>query len=178
MRLLAVFALVAMLSAVPCRGQAAQPQTPTEPQADRQTLQQILTELRGIHNDVRLGQTSQILLTEMQMQHDVVSRARQKRDDLSNGLTQMQVQQKNFAVQLAQIDDAVTAELDPARKKQLTDQENQFKAMIASMKTQEDKNADELHDAEAQLSKEQDTLDNIQAQLDAVVKLLQPAGKP
>ena len=82
-------------------------------------------------------------------------------------------------MQLAQIDDAVTAELDPARKKQLTDQENQFKAMIASMKTQEDKNADsELHDAEAQLSKEQDTLDNIQAQLDAVVKLLQPAGKP
>ena len=176
MKLLAAFALVVTFCAVPCLGWAQQ--TQTEPQTDRQTLQQILTELRGIHNDVRLGQSSQILLTEMQMQHDVVSRARQKRDDLNSGLTQMQAQQKNFAVQLAQIDDAATAELDPARKKQLTDQENQFKAMIASMKTQEDKNADELHDADAELAREQDALDNIQAQLDVLVKQMQPAGKP
>ena len=36
----------------------------------------------------------------------------------------------------------------------------------------------QLLDADTALRKEQDALDNIQAQLDAVVKQLQPAARP
>ena len=52
---------------------------------DSETLQAILTEMRGMHNDVRLSQTTQILLAEMLMQRGVVDKAMQKRDDLRTG---------------------------------------------------------------------------------------------
>ena len=50
-------------------------QTPT--QTDSQTLQAILVEMRGLHNDVRMSQTTQILLTELEVQQTAVTRAMQ-----------------------------------------------------------------------------------------------------
>src|ERR1035441_859223 len=78
-------------------------QTPT--QTDSQTLQAILVEMRALHNDVRLGQTTQILLTEMEVQRGVVDKALDKRDSARSRVSQLQSTEKNFAAQIAQNDD-------------------------------------------------------------------------
>src|ERR1039458_4872057 len=75
-------------------------QTPT--QTDSQTLQAILVEMRALHNDVRLGTTTQILLTEMEVQRGVVDKALEKRDNARSRVSQLQSTEKNFAAQIAQ----------------------------------------------------------------------------
>ena len=57
----ATFVLLGIIGVLPGFGQATA-------QADSQTLQAILVEIRGLHNDVRLSETTQILLTELEMQ--------------------------------------------------------------------------------------------------------------
>ncbi len=169
MRYIATLAVLGILSGVPCLGQTGQ--------SDSQTLQAILVELRGMHNDIRLSQTTQILLAEMQLQQTVVNRAQQKRDELRTTISQLQNQEKNMTEQLAQFDERSRTELDPAQKQQLAQVAVQFKSQIATMKAQEPDRANELADAESRLVKEQDALNNIQDQLNAVVKKLQPAAE-
>jgi predicted nucleic acid-binding Zn-ribbon protein len=151
-------------------------QAPT--QTDSQTLKDILTEMRALHNDVRLGQTTQILLTEMEVQRGVVDKAQEKRDDARNRASQLQMTEKQFAAQIAQNEEsAKSMTLDPARQKQLADQTQMMKMNMANFKSQEDDAASAQQDAETQLRKEQETLDGIQEQLNDVVKKLQPTGK-
>src|ERR1019366_2640374 len=106
-------------------------QTPT--QTDSQTLQAILVEMRALHNDVRLGTTTQILLTEMEVQRGVVDKAMEKRDNARNRVSQLQMTEKNFAVQIAQNEEnAKSMTLDPVRQKQLADQAQMMKANMAN----------------------------------------------
>ena len=160
--------LLALLSAVPLFGQTSQ--------SDSQTLQQILVEIRGMHNDVRLSQTTQILLTEYQVQQSAVARATQHRDDLRTKLTQIQSLLKMYDTQIAQNDENADKTLDLAQKKQLTDMAERIKSTLVSMKKQEQDASNDLQDAENALAKEQNTLNGIQNRLDDVVKQLQPAN--
>ena len=168
MRYLYIAGLVVLgiLSAVPCVGQS-----------DTQTLQAILAELRGMHNDIRLSQTTQILLAEMQLQQTVVNRAQQKRDDLRTGVEQLQNQQKGAVANLAQIEERVNATLDPAEKKRMQEAGEQIKSQMANLKSIEQQRSNDLADAESRLVKEQDALNNIQDQLNVVVKKLQPVER-
>lgn len=158
--------LLLLLAASPCLGQSG----------DSETLNSILGELRAIHNDVRLGQTTQILLTELELEQSAVQRALEKRDTAKTRLTQTQDTLKNFAAQQERLQDAADAATDPQQKKQMTQQMDQFKAQAAIFRSQEQDRSTELADAESALRKEQDTLGNIQDQLNAVVKKLQPAA--
>jgi hypothetical protein len=158
-------ALLALLSATPLFGQTSQ--------SDSQTLQQILVEIRGMHNDVRLGQTTQILLAEYQVQQGVVTRATQRRDDLRTKLTQIQSTMKMFDTQIAQDDENAGKLLNPAQNKHIADM---AKSTMISMKKQEQDTTNDLQDAENALAKEQSTLTDIKDQLDDIVKKLQPAG--
>ena len=160
-------ALLALLSALPLFGQTNQ--------SDSQTLQQILVEIRGMHNDVRLNSTTQILLTEYQVQQGAVTRATQHRDDLRAKLTQLQSTQKMYDTQIAQNEENADKTIDPAQKKQMTDMEDRIKSMLVSMKKQEQDASNDLQDAENALAKEQNALNGIKGQLDDVVKQLQPA---
>jgi hypothetical protein len=144
---------------------------------DSQTLQAILVEMRGIHNDVRLSETTQILLTELEVQHGAVDKAMEKRDNARNRVAQVQMNEKNLAAQIAQAEDNARTTLDPVQQKRIADQEQNLKMAVASMKGQDDDAANGLQDAENALRKEQETLGGIQSELDAVVKQLQPAGK-
>jgi hypothetical protein len=134
--------------------------------------------MRGIHNDVRLSETTQILLTELEVQQTAVNRAMQKRDDAKGRVTQLQDNEKNFTAQMARFSDAADATTDPQQKKQLTQQVDQLKSQLTSFKTQEQDRATDLQDTETALRREQDTLAGIQDQLNAVVKKLQPAINP
>jgi predicted RNase H-like nuclease (RuvC/YqgF family) len=169
MKHIAAFAFLAILSAMPCLAQSA----------DSETLQAILAELRSMHNDVRLSATSQILLTELQLQQSTVDKARQHRDDLQNQVTQLQANQKNMAAQLANLDANSTTPADAQQARQLQQTKDTIKAQSAAQKTQEDQRTNDLLDAESALRKAQDTLADIQSQLDTVVKKLQPpTGQP
>jgi hypothetical protein len=161
-------ALLALLSALPLFGQTNQ--------SDSQTLQQILVEIRGMHDDVRLGQTTQILLTEYQVQQGAVTRAAQHRDDLRARLTQIQSTLKMYDTQISQNDENADKTIDPTQKKQLADSADRFKSMMGSMKKQEQDTTNDLQDAENALAKEQSTLRSIQSRLDDVVRQLQPAS--
>ena len=168
MKHVAALALLGILSVLPAFGQATQ--------TDSQTLQAILVEIRELHNDVRLSQTTQILLAEMQMQQTVVNRALEKRDNLKSSVEQVQNQEKATTSQIAQFEERANATIDPAQKKQMTQIEDQIKSQLASLKSQEKDRANDLAEAESRLTKEQDPLSSIQDQLNAVVKKLQPAA--
>lgn len=164
------------LAAFTVRPALAQPDPPAPAvQPDSSALQAILAELRSIHNDVRLGQTTQILLTELEVQRSAVDRATQHRDDLRQKLSQVQSNEKNLTIQLAQFEEQAKQTIDPVQLKRLTDLQTQFKAQMAAMAQQEKDHTNDLLDADNALRKEQDTLENIQGQLDSVVKKLQPA---
>jgi predicted nucleic acid-binding Zn-ribbon protein len=144
---------------------------------ESQVLQSILVELRGMHNDMRLSQTMQILLAEMQLQQSVVNKAQEKRDGVKNSLEQVQNQMKSIPQQIAQFEERAEASIDPAQKKQMLQVEEQIKGQLPMLKSQEQERSNDLVDAESRLRKEQDALSGIQDQLNAVVKKLQPAGQ-
>ena len=169
MKQISALVLLGILCTLPGSGQA--------PQTDSQTLQAILVEMRGIHNDVRLGQTTQILLTEMEVQRGVVDKAVEKRDGQRNRVSQLQLNEKNFAVQIEQDDENLKTTLDPVLQKRLADQQQNLKQNMANFKTQEQDAVGALQDAESTLRKEQETLSGIQDQLNEVVKKLQPVDK-
>ena len=168
MKYMLTFALLGILSAAPAPGQTTQ--------TDSQTLQAILTEMRAIHNDVRLSQTTQILLAELQMQQNATNRATERRDDVRTKLTQVQDNEKNMTAQLTQFQACADATIDATRKQQFTDMQANLKIALTNLKSQEQDRSSELQDAETALRKEQQTLAGIQAQLDDVVKKLQPAS--
>jgi len=169
MKQISALVLLGILCTLPGSGQA--------PQTDSQTLQAILVEMRGIHNDVRLGQTTQILLTEMEVQRGVVDKAVEKRDGQRNRVSQLQLNEKNFAVQIEQDDENLKTTLDPVLQKRLADQQQNLKQNMANFKTQEQDAVGALQDSESTLRKEQETLQGIQDQLNEVVKKLQPVDK-
>ena len=144
--------------------------------SDSQTLQAILAELRSMHNEVRLGQTTQILLTELEVQQNAVTRATQRRDDVRNRLTSLQANVKNLNQQLAQLEDQIPKTIDPVQLKRLTDTQNQAKSMLASQAEQEKQFGNDLIDDENALRKEQETLQGIQDQLSSIIRRLQPAA--
>jgi hypothetical protein len=154
-------------------------QTVAAAQTDSQTLQAILVEMRALHNDVRLGQTTQILLTEMEVQRGVVDKALEKRDNARSRVSQLQSTEKNFTAQIAQNEEnAKSMTLDPVQQKRIADQVQMLKSNMALFKSQEDDAANAQQDVEIQLRKEQETLDGIQDQLNDVVKKLQPGSNP
>ena len=166
MKQIATFALLGVLSVLPSLGQ--------ENQTDSQTLRAILVEMRGLHNDVRLSETTQILLAELEIQQTSVNRAMQRRDNIKSTVAQVQAQQKNIATQLAQFEERDKTSIDPTQKGQLTQMQDQLKSSLAAMKAQDQDRANDLLDAESALRKEQDSLAAIRDQLNDVVKKLQP----
>jgi hypothetical protein len=166
----------AQVNAAGAGGEAGNPSSAAG-MGDAAVLREILVEMRGIHNDVRLGQTTQILLTELEVEHGVVDKALEKRDNARNRVSQLQMNEKNFAAQIAQMEQNASSTIDPVQQKQMAQQEQMFKANIANFKSQEDDATTALQDAETALRKEQETLGGIQEQLDDVVKKLQPVER-
>ena len=169
MNQVATFALLGiMLSAAPGFAQTSQ--------TDSQTLQAILTEVRAIHNDVRLSQTTQLLLTELEIQQTTVNRATQRRDDFRSRLSEVQASQKEVVEKLARFQESSDPGTTPVEKKDFADFKQELEHSLEGLKSQELQRSNDLQEAESSLRKEQATLDNIQVQLNDVVKKLQPVS--
>jgi septal ring factor EnvC (AmiA/AmiB activator) len=86
-------------------------------QADSQTFQAILTEIREIHEELRVTETTQILLAEMQMQQSQVNRAEQRVDEAQSKLSQLKTDRRYFEGKLARSEDALRQDTEPLKQK-------------------------------------------------------------
>jgi chromosome segregation ATPase len=130
-----------------------------------------------MHNDVRLSQTTPILLAVYQVQQGVVTRATQRRDDLRSKLAEIKSHMNEVDTQIAKTEEEALKTSDHNQKQGLTDMAENLKSLeLAPLKKQEQDTTNDLQDAETALAKEQNTLTGIKNQLDNIVKKLQPAG--
>ncbi|HVT99335.1 MAG TPA: hypothetical protein VHE33_17665 [Acidobacteriaceae bacterium] len=159
---------LALTAAIPCLAQSGQ--------SDSQTLQAILAEIRAIHQEVKVTQTSQILLTELQVQQTVVNRATQRVDDAQSRLNDIKLAQKENAGEQARIKERLEQPIsDPNEAQALTEHAEELKRQAATMATIEQERTTNLQSAQQQLKDAQDSLDEIQSQLNAIVKQMTPA---
>jgi len=145
-------------------------------QTDSQTLQAILAELRGIHNDVRLTAISQILLTELQTQQTVVNQISERVSNARLQVSNLQADEKRAVTELAHAEDRVGEETDPSLKTAITENIDRMKSGLAFLKGKEEGLSTNLQEAEGELRSAQDTLDGIQRDLTATVKKLRPVA--
>lgn len=140
---------------------------------DAPTLQNILQELKAIHEDLRVNESSEILLTEWQLQQAQVNVATGLRDNVRAKLTEIQNEETQNKSAAARIEDALAAPtLDTNRKNQLLDLQQQTKAQLGALRGKEETLSSDLVDAEAKLREEQNKLDEIQGQLDTIMQQL------
>src|SRR3984893_15527393 len=86
-------------------------------ESDSQTMREILTEIRGIHEDMRVTETTQILLTEFEMQQSVVNRATEKVDSTRTKLLEIQRDQKLVTSDLERAEDHLRRASDTDERK-------------------------------------------------------------
>jgi len=146
-------------------------------ESDSQTLREILTEIRGIHEDVRLSESTQILLTELQMQQGVVNRATENVDSARSKLQDVQRDQKLEASEVEHAEDRLSLASDADGKKHFTEDIERHKSNIAALKIEEGNRATTLEQMEQRLQNEQDSLASIQKELNAIIARLRPASK-
>ncbi|HUJ33373.1 MAG TPA: hypothetical protein VLY23_18975 [Candidatus Acidoferrum sp.] len=154
-------------------GQAASP--------DSQTLQDLLTEVRGLRQDLHASlarvERAQILLSRLQTQQAAVTRASDRLDDMRSRLADVQTNEKQLATNLARVQDALGAEQDPAHRKELEGALEQLKREAEASSTEEQQRQAAEVDAEQQLRLEQDKLSTLEGQLDALVRSLASAAE-
>jgi hypothetical protein len=167
------FALVVFGTCVIAWGQTA----PSDPQ----TLQAILTEVRALRQDLRVSQarvqSMQILLIRFQMQEAVVARASERLDEARSKLTDIQVNQKETAAEAKRLEDALSAEEDPQRQKNLRERIAHTKSELEVMgELRQQRQASEIQ-AEQQLRDEQDKLNALEGQLDELIQKMSTSAE-
>lgn len=146
-------------------------------ESDAQTMRDILAEIRGIHEDLRVTQTTQILLTEFEMQQSVVNRATENVDSARTKLLDVQRDQKLVAGELARAEDQLSGASDTDARKHLADAIERNKASLDAMKIEANGRTATLQQMEQRLQNAQDSLENIENELNAIIARLHPVGK-
>jgi len=145
--------------------------------SDSQTLRDILAEIRAMHEDMRVTQTTQILLTEFEMQQSVVNRATENVDSARTRLLDVQRDQKLVASELAHAEDEQSAASGIDERKHLADEVERHKANLDTLKTEAAGRATTLQQMEKRLQSAQESLENIENELNAIIARLHPVGK-
>ena len=142
--------------------------------SDPQTLQAILAEVRALHQELRVSlarvQTSQILISRLQMQEESVARASEHRNDARTKLSEADVQQKQVSGELKRLEDALIAEENLPQQKTLQERINHVKSDLEVVADLEQKRQAAETQAEHQWREEQDKLTALEAQLDELVR--------
>jgi chromosome segregation ATPase len=147
-------------------------------ESDSQTMREILAEIRGIHEEVRITEATQILLTELEMQQSVVNRETQNVDSARSKLLEVQRDQKLVAGELEHAEDRLSEASEPDEKKAILNEVDRLKGNISALKMEESGRETTLQQMEQRLQSEQDSLENIEKQLNAIVTRLRPGSKP
>jgi chromosome segregation ATPase len=143
-------------------------------QADSQTLQAILSELRAIrselHDQQSRNQTLQVLLFEMQTDQTTINRATQRTDDAKSKLSEVLEGERRSAADISRAEDSLRDAQDDADKKRRADDIDRLKAGLATFKMMEQDRVTSLRQAEAQLQKAEDAFDPVQNELGQLLK--------
>lgn len=163
---LAIIALLGFVTAASSFGQTIE--------SNEKTLLAILAEIRGIHEDIRATETTQILLTELEMEQGVVNRATEHFDDARSRLLQLQQDQKGLAAELRRMEEQLNQATDSTEQKRLTDGVERHKSNLAALKGEEQLHSTALQEAQERLRSAQEALDSTQSELNEMVKRLSP----
>jgi hypothetical protein len=142
--------------------------------SDQQTLQALLVEVRALRQDLRVSlarvQTSQILLSRLQMQEGSVARVSEQLNDARSKLLDVQVHRREMTVEVKRLEDALGADDDLQQQKDLQDRISHVKSDLeVSGHLEQQRQTAEIQ-AEQQLRAEQDKLSAIEAQLDELIR--------
>ncbi|MGA7753307.1 MAG: hypothetical protein WCB05_10760 [Candidatus Sulfotelmatobacter sp.] len=142
--------------------------------SDPQTLQAILTEVRALRQELRVSlarvQTSQILLSRLQMQEGSVARASEHLNDARSKLSEMGVRKKEITAEVKRLEDALGAEENLQQQKELQDRINHGKSELeVTADTEQQRQAAEIQ-ADQQLRAEKDKLSALETQLDELIR--------
>lgn len=145
---------------------------------DSDTLKSLLAEVHMLRQDLRMttiaAQKAQILLYRIQVQESVVRLVQERVDDTRSKLSQLQLEQRNRASAMKQIEEK--------RGQSLTTiaEQKELEGMLGQMKTKFDADANKeqeiqtkLNESEEQLRLEQAKLVALQDQLDRLEKGLE-----
>ena len=141
-------------------------------QADTQTLKALLSEVRALRQDLRASlnrtQSMQILLARFQIQEGVITRATDRWNEAHQKLLDMQLHQKELALEQKRIEDLLT-NADTQQQSDLLDRLNHVKSDLeVTGHLAQQHQAAEIH-AQQQLREEQDKLNVLETQLDELV---------
>lgn len=150
--------------------------------SDPQTLQAILTEVRALRQELRVSlarvQTSQILLSRLQMQEGAVARASEHLNDARSKLSDIQVRQREVTAEVKRLEDALGSEENMQQQKVLQDRVNHVKSELEVTRDSVRQRQTTEIQAQQQLRAEQDKLGALEAQLDDLIRTMgDPTGR-
>jgi chromosome segregation ATPase len=145
--------------------------------SDSQTLRQILMELRAIHEDMRVTESTQLLVAELQMQQAVVDRAAESADNAREKLDNIHRDQQQAASDLGRFEENLDKITNPDEKNDFAQRIEQLKGNADLLqKTERDANQN-LQDMQLRLQNAEDKLSSIEAELSAVIARPAPGSK-
>jgi chromosome segregation ATPase len=145
--------------------------------SDSQTLHQILIELHAIRDDMRVSETAQLLVVELQIQQGVVNRATEDADNARNKLSEIRSEQKKLAAQLERFEDNLGKVTNPDDQKEAKGAVEGLKSELAALETSERDSNTTLQDMQQRLQDAQNKLANIDSELSSALARLGPVPK-
>lgn len=165
----ATIALFWLLLSMASAGQAQE--------SDSQTLHQILVELRAIHEDMRVTETTQLLVAELEMQQGVVNRATENTDNAKTKLNGIHQDQKRVAADLDRFQDSLEKAANPDQRNAIAQAIEMSKSRLVEMETSERDANTTLQDMQQRLQNAQDKLSSIESELGSAIARLGPPPK-
>jgi len=149
--------------------------------SDSQTLQALLTEIRELHQDLRISlarvQATQMLLSRLQIQQAAVTHASEHLLDARSKLADSQAQQNHVATDIKRLENSLSAEENPTQQKELRDRIDQSKSELEELTVVQQQFQGAEIDAEQQLRSEQDKFAMLEGRLDELVRKLGNPGE-
>lgn len=139
------------------------------------TLEDILSELRAIHQDMRVTETTQLLVAELEMRQSLVNRATESADNARAKLADVRRDQKQVAAELQQAEELLDQATNSDDKNGIKEAIERHKSNIEVLKTVERDSSMTLQDFEQRLTTAQDRLAEIESELTAAISQLGPA---
>lgn len=146
-------------------------------ESDSQTLREILAEIRAMHEDMRVTESTQILVAELEMQQGAVIRATEKADSARAKLNDVHRDQKRAEAELEDAQERFDRAGNSDEQKALSSDIERRKSSMAALKMLERDSSTTLQEMEQRLRAAQDQLANIDDELNAAVSRLRPITK-
>ena len=127
---------------------------------DSQTLRDILRELRAIHNDIRVTETTQLLVAELQMQQNVVNHATENTDNARSKLDGVHRDQKLIALELQHNQEMLDKSTNQNERRSISESIERSKSNRTALRAVEHDLSTELVDMQQRLETAQSKLDD------------------